>query len=62
MSGDPFNTSNNFDPTQPPQGNYGGQQNQAPQNQGQGDPWNGQQNQQAPQQNQGQNDPWNGQQ
>ena len=68
MSGDPFNTSNNFDPTQPPQGNYGGQQNQAPQNQGQGDPWNGQQNQQAPQQNQGnfnqqgQGDPWNGQQ
>ena len=68
MSGDPFNTSNNFDPTQPPQGNYGGQQNQASQNQGQGDPWNGQQNQQAPQQNQGnfnqqgQGDPWNGQQ
>ena len=68
MSGDPFNTSNNFDPTQPPQGNFGGQPNQAPQNQGQGDPWNGQQNQQAPQQNQGnfnqqgQGDPWNGQQ
>ena len=68
MSGDPFNTSNNFDPTQPPQGNFGGQQNQAPQNQGQGDPWNGQQNQQAPQLNQGnfnqqgQGDPWNGQQ